>query len=176
MKKQNPIGNSQPASFCREERSSTSPAIPATVAAFLRVADPSAPALAGVAPAAPAAVATPVAAQAPPSCPPAPPHDVIKLAIDVHLAFCMVARQVDNAVAQPPQKFDEAQLLRFIAKQKAMSKRVVCCYEAGCFGYGLHRKIVALGAENLVVAPQDWDERKVGVKTSLFHTSLPIVR
>ena len=41
-------------------------------------------------------------------------HDLIKLAIDAHGKFHMVARQVDNAVAQPPQKFDEAQLLRFM--------------------------------------------------------------
>lgn len=109
-------------------------------------------------------------------CPPAPQHDLIKLAIDVHQAFCMVARQVDNAVAQPPQKFDEEQLLRFVAKQKAMARRVVCCYEAGCFGYGLHRKIVALGAENLVVAPQDWDERKVGVKTDRVDAKLMLSR
>ena len=77
----------------------------------------------------------------------------------------MVARQVDNAVAQPPQKFDEEGLLKFIARQKTLARRVVCCYEAGCFGYGLHRRITALGAENLVVAPQDWDERHQGVKT-----------
>ncbi len=115
-----------------------------------------------------------VAASAPSASPPA--HDLIKLAIDVHLAFCMVARQVDNAVAQPPQKLDEEQLLRFVAKQKAMAKRVVCCYEAGCFGYGLHRKIIALGAENLVVAPQDWDERKVGVKTDRVDAKLMLGR
>jgi transposase len=129
MRKQNSMGHSQPASFCREERTSTTPANATNGAAA------------------------------------APAHDLIKLAIDVHLAFCMVGRQVDNAVAQPPQKFDQEQLLRFIAKQKSMARRVVCCYEAGCFGYGLHRQIVALGAENLVVAPQDWDERRQGVKT-----------
>jgi transposase len=156
MKNSNSIVNSQPASFCREERSSTTaaPGGPASVS----------PAVASVPAAVSAAdVAASVAASVPSAS--APAHDLIKLSIDVHLAFCMVARQVDNAVAQPPQKFDEEQLLRFIAKQKSMAKRVVCCYEAGCFGYGLHRKIVALGAENLVVAPQDWDERKVGVKT-----------
>ena len=94
-----------------------------------------------------------------------PGHELIKLAIDAHGKFHMVARQVDNAVAQPPQKFDEEQLLRFIAKQTTLAKRVVCCYEAGCFGFVLHRRITGLGAENLVVAPQDWDERKQGVKT-----------
>ena len=160
MKKANSIVNSQPASFCREERTST-PAPVTGISSAPPVIDPVI-----LAAAAPTAIETSVAtAGVTPAAPAAPPpHDLIKLSIDVHLAFCMVARQVDNAVAQPPQKFDEAQLLRFIAKQKAMASRVVCCYEAGCFGYGLHRKIAALGAENLVV-PQDWDERKVGVKT-----------
>ena len=95
----------------------------------------------------------------------APAHEMIKLAIDAHGGFNMVARQVDGAVPQPPQKFDEEQLLKFIGKQKTLAKRVVCCYEAGCFGFVLHRRITALGAENFVVAPQDWDERKTKVKT-----------
>ena len=36
---------------------------------------------------------------------------------------------------------------------------------AGAFGYHLHRQLVALGVRNLVVQPQDWDERGKGVKT-----------
>ena len=36
---------------------------------------------------------------------------------------------------------------------------MVTCYDAGCFSYGPHRRIVALRAENLVVAPQNWDEQ-----------------
>jgi transposase len=163
MRKKNSSVDSQPASFCREERTSTTSPLNGIVSAAGGVAknhrEPS-----------DADVAAPAAHE------PAPAHDLIKLSIDVHLAFCMVARQVDNAVAQPPQKFDEGQLLRFIAKQKSMARRVVCCYEAGCFGYGLHRKIEALGAENLVVAPQDWDERKVGVKTDRTDTSAMLSR
>jgi transposase len=163
MKKQNSIVNSQPASFCREERSSTSSPLN-VIPSIPRAGD----AAASVAARADAVEGAPAASN--------PPHDLIKLSIDVHLAFCMVARQVDNAVAQPPQKLDEEQLLRFIAKQKAMAKRVVCCYEAGCFGYGLHRRIVELGAENLVIAPQDWDERKVGVKTDRTDATLMLSR
>jgi transposase len=159
MKKNNPIGNSQLASFCREERTSTTPAMNGT------------PWAAAVAPAAAIpAVATAVAPA------PGPAHELIKLAIDAHAKFFMVARQVDNAVAQPPQKFEREPLLKFIAKQKAMARRVVCCYEAGCFGYGLHRQIVALGAENLVVAPQNWDERHQGVKTDRIDATMMLSR
>ena len=105
-----------------------------------------------------------------------PLHELIKLAIDAHGKFHVAARQVDNAVAQPPQKFDEEGLLKFIARQKTLAKRVVCCYEAGCFGFVLHRRITALGAENLVVAPQDWDERKQGVKTDRTDSSAMLSR
>ena len=42
---------------------------------------------------------------------------------------------------------------------------MVSCYEAGCFGYVLHRKLEALGIENLVVRPRNWDEYGKRVKT-----------
>lgn len=32
------------------------------------------------------------------------------------------------------------------------------CYEAGAFGYVLHRKLEALGVHNAVVQPRNWDE------------------
>jgi len=32
------------------------------------------------------------------------------------------------------------------------------CYEAGPFGYSLHRKLTALGVTNFVVRPRDWDK------------------
>ena len=35
----------------------------------------------------------------------------------------------------------------------------------GTFGYYLHRKLESMGVNNLVVQPQDWDERGKGVKT-----------
>ena len=56
-------------------------------------------------------------------------------------------------------------LLRFVAKQQELAGEVHTCYEAGAFGYYLHRKLEALGVSNLVVQPQDWDERGKGVKT-----------
>src|SRR5450755_4589013 len=114
MRKRNSIVNSQPASFCREERTSTTPAMTDTPSITVAVATVA------------AAAAIPAAASkvqsAAPASTPAPSHELIKLAIDAHAKFFMVARQVDNAVAQPPQKFDREQLLRFIAKQKSMAR------------------------------------------------------
>jgi transposase len=97
-------------------------------------------------------------------------YEVIKIAIDMHAKLWVASRQLDNATPQPPQKFTPQQCLAFIAKQVKLARRVVCCYEAGCFGYGPQRQIAALGAECLVIAPQDWDERKKNVRTDNTDT------
>ena len=55
-------------------------------------------------------------------------------------------------------------LLHFVAKQQRLAREVYTCYEAGAFGYHLHRKLTAMGVTNYVVQPQDWDERGKGVK------------
>ena len=90
---------------------------------------------------------------------------VIKLALDVHADSIVVRRQIEEAAPQPPQRMSWEQVERFAAKQTRLAGRVVCCYEAGPFGFGLHRKLVAMGIENLVVRPQNWDERGRRVKT-----------
>ncbi|NNC87090.1 MAG: hypothetical protein HKN82_01380 [Akkermansiaceae bacterium] len=70
-----------------------------------------------------------------------------------------MARQLDGATPQPVQKMAFDGLLHFVAKQQGLAREVHTCYEAGAFGYHLHRKLVAMGVRNLVVQPQDWDER-----------------
>jgi transposase len=91
-------------------------------------------------------------------------YATIKLGIDAHAKWYYVARQLDGATPQPVQKKTFEGLLRFVVKQQALAPEVHTCYEAGAFGYHLHRKLVALGVRNLVVQPQDWDERGKGVK------------
>lgn len=91
--------------------------------------------------------------------------EVIFLGLDVHAEQITVCRQIDGATPQPAQQMRWAEFLAWIKKQTALSKRVCSCYEAGPFGYGLHRQLCALGVENVVVAPQDWDERGTRVKT-----------
>lgn len=48
--------------------------------------------------------------------------------------------------------------MQWVANLLEQTKRIVSCYEAGCFGYILHRKLEAIGIENLVVRPRNWDE------------------
>jgi transposase len=52
----------------------------------------------------------------------------------------------------------------FVGKQQKFTRNVVTCYEAGAFGFHLHRWWEELGINNYVVQPQDWDERGKGVK------------
>ena len=58
--------------------------------------------------------------------------------------------------------YDE--LLLFVVKQQKLTQLVVTCYEAGAFGFHLHRRFSELGVLNYVVQPQDWDELGKGVK------------
>jgi transposase len=89
----------------------------------------------------------------------------IKLGIDVHADSYRVVRQVDHATPQPAQKFTPREFLLWAKKQVQMAEQIYSCYEAGPFGYGLHRQLEALGIHNVVVRPQDWDELHKGVKT-----------
>ena len=57
------------------------------------------------------------------------------------------------------QKMDIDGLLCFVAKQQGLAREVYTCDESGAFGYYLHRKLEGMGVSNLVVQPQDGDER-----------------
>jgi transposase len=89
----------------------------------------------------------------------------IKLGLDVHAAQITVCRQIDGALPQPAQKFSWERAIAWIEEQIKGAQQVYSCYEAGPCGYGLHRKLTALGVTNYVVAPQRWDERGRRVKT-----------
>jgi transposase len=89
----------------------------------------------------------------------------IKLGVDVHADSYRVVRQVDHATPQPAQKFSPEGFLIWAKKQLELAEEVHSCYEAGPFGYGLHRKLEAMGLHNVVVRPQNWDEHHKGVKT-----------
>jgi transposase len=102
----------------------------------------------------------------PPSCDSGPPpHQVIKLGIDVHLDRYVVVRQIDGGAPQPPQRFSPSQFLDWAKKQTTLAQRVYSCYEAGPFGYSLHRQLENFGLTNYVVRPRDWDEYGQKVKT-----------
>jgi transposase len=89
----------------------------------------------------------------------------IKLGIDVHADSYRVVRQIDHATPQPAQKLTPEKFLEFAAHQLTLAQEVHSCYEAGPFGYALHRKLLELGVRNVVIRPQNWDELGKGVKT-----------
>jgi transposase len=93
------------------------------------------------------------------------PHRLIKLGVDVHWREHVVVRQIDGTSPQPAQRFAPEAFVAWVAKQVQLADEVHCCYEAGPFGFGLHRRLVRLGVKNLVVRPRNWDEYGKKVKT-----------
>jgi transposase len=89
----------------------------------------------------------------------------IKLGLDIHADHFLVVRQIEGATPQPAQKMTQAKFLEFAAKQLKLAEEVYSCYEAGPFGYSLHRQLSRLGVHNVVVRPQNWDELGRKVKT-----------
>ena len=73
-----------------------------------------------------------------------------KLGIDAHSKYYWVCRQIEGATPQPAQKMTCDELLWFVVKQKKLSQ-LVACYEAGAFGFHLHRRLTELGVVNCVV-------------------------
>ena len=94
-----------------------------------------------------------------------PKARTIKLGIDVHLDRYVVVRIIDGGTPQPPQRFKPPEFLLWVAKQITLADKVFTCYEAGPFGYNLHRKLEKMGVSNYVVRPRDWDEYGKQVKT-----------
>jgi transposase len=93
------------------------------------------------------------------------PYRCIKLGLDVHADSIRVVRMIDGATPQPAQKMTPDEFPKWAAKQLTLADRVCSCYEAGPLGYGLHRKLLALGIENIVIRPLVLDEYRVRVKT-----------
>ena len=87
----------------------------------------------------------------------------LKLGLDVHADTIVVVRLLDHSAPQPAQKFAPAKFLDWIKTQLPLAEQVHSCYEAGPFGYGLHRTLIALGIHNLVVQPVCLDEQHKGV-------------
>ncbi len=90
-------------------------------------------------------------------------HQTIKLGLDVHADSIVVVRILDHSAPQPAQRFTWAKFREWIKTQLTLAHAVHSCYEAGPFGYGLHRELVALGVKNVIVQPVCLDERHTGV-------------
>lgn len=90
-------------------------------------------------------------------------YPIIKLGLDVHAASIVVVRMIDNSAPQPAQVFTPAKFQQWAAEQLKLAEQVHSCYEAGPFGFVLHRQLTALGIENVVTQPVCLDERHKGV-------------
>jgi len=84
---------------------------------------------------------------------------LILLGLDVHLKQITVVRQMDHSLPQPAQRFEQSRLLAWVEKMIAQGAEVWSCYEAGCFGYVLHRALTERGVSNLVVTPEELSGR-----------------
>jgi len=101
-----------------------------------------------------------------PSNPPARPEGQrLKIGVDVHAAFLMVAWQIDGSNPKAPQKFTLREFLVWIDKQRAHFEQIVSCYESGPTGFWLHRQLTVRGVVNHVVCATRLDSRAKGVNT-----------
>ena len=91
---------------------------------------------------------------------------VIKLGIDVHQEFYVVAMQEGGSNPKPAQRFKKEGFVHWAAKLKNKSGvEIHAVYEACGFGFGLQRQLAALGINCYVVCPQKLDEQNKRVKT-----------
>ena len=90
-------------------------------------------------------------------------YQTIKLGLDVHADTIVVSRILDNSAPQPAQTFHPEKFLVWVKSQVAQADAVNSCYEAGPFGFVLHRRLSKVGVKNLVVQPVCLDEQHKGV-------------
>lgn len=90
---------------------------------------------------------------------------VIKLGIDVHASTYVVVMKVDSSAPTRAKKMPPEKFLRWVKDLRNECEALHSCYEAGPFGYGLHRKLLALGVKNCVIRPINWDTHGQKVKT-----------
>src|SRR5438309_7552261 len=89
----------------------------------------------------------------------------IKIGIDVHQDCYVVVCQVGGTNPKPPQRFHKEAFVQWATKLKQSGASVYAVYEACGFGFGLQRRLAALGIECEVVCPQKLDEQNRRIKT-----------
>ena len=90
-------------------------------------------------------------------------YKLIKLGLDVHADSIMVVRIIENSAPQPAQRFTPADFIKWVGTQLDQAEQVHTCYEAGPFGFVLHRQLAGLGVHNVVVQPVCLDEQRKNV-------------
>lgn len=82
-----------------------------------------------------------------------PAKPMLKLGLDVHLEFIMAVIQRGHASAQTPRKFTLDQLVAYVTQCVAEGLQVFCVQESCGFGFVLHRRLVAAGAQSFLITP-----------------------
>lgn len=91
--------------------------------------------------------------------------EVIKLGLDVHKANYVVSIKVDASSPLRAKRMTPEEFLVMVQQLLPHCEQLHCCYEAGPFGYGLHRRLTQMGVINYVIRPINWDEQHKRVKT-----------
>jgi transposase len=103
-------------------------------------------------PAGPRKVAVPPSQPLPrPQVDPARPR--LQLGLDVPLEFIMAVGQKDHAAALAPRKFTGDELVAQVRKWIAEGLQVFTVQESCGFGFTLHRRLVAAGAQSFLITP-----------------------
>lgn len=89
----------------------------------------------------------------------------IKLGVDVHIEKYVVVMKIDGSSPCRPRSFTPEDFLDWAKQLRKKCDTLHCCYEAGPFGYSLHRKLEAADVVNCVIRPINWDTHGKNVKT-----------
>jgi transposase len=91
--------------------------------------------------------------------------DRVLIGVDTHSKFYVVCRQFDAQTPQAPQRLHPIEMVSFASKQLALAHEVCVIYEAGPFGFGLARELIAQGINCLVAVPKKLDPYSRKVRT-----------
>lgn len=91
--------------------------------------------------------------------------ETIKLGVDVHLESYVVVAKVDASAPGRPRRLKPDEFIAYVQELQGQCRQLYSCYEAGCFGYSLHRRLLWMGVANYVIQPVNWNERGKRVKT-----------
>lgn len=91
--------------------------------------------------------------------------ETIKLGLDVHLESYVVVMKIDGSAPLRAKRLTPEAFLIWIKQLRKRCDQLHTCYEAGPFGYSLHRQLTELGVTNYVIRPISWDTHGKKVKT-----------
>ena len=91
--------------------------------------------------------------------------EVIKLGVDVHIEKYVVVMKIDGSAPMRPKRLKAEEFAGWVEELKGRCAKIYSCYEAGPFGFGLHRQLEAMEVTNYVIRPINWDTHGKGVKT-----------